>query len=204
MLTLDDVKAYLKDTPLGKKLIDDQRAADHAERAAQVKVIAALTARLERDLPAVQAAAAEALAAVTKTRKHLAVDEGVWREKDHARRRLVSSHEYEINKARAVLIRTASPAIDKFLDKLRAMMDATRNTSVASEDIFQETFAGKSLVGRRTNHASIRNRLQDIRAAIDEGEALKLAVVEDLDAAFATIMGKIRAVETLTTTAPEA
>lgn len=204
MLTLDDMKAFLKDTQFGQKMIADKHAAIQAERKTEVTTIAALTARLERELPALQAAEAEALAAVVNVRKAAALAEGGWSQKHRARRSLQLSCAAAITGCQGRLRQSADPAIDKFLDELRAMTDATRNTSVASEDIFQETFAGKSFVGRRTNYVSIQNRLQDIRAAIDEAEALKLAVVEDLDAAFATIMGKIRAVETLPRTAPEA
>lgn len=204
MLTIENVKStfldLIKDTPIGKKLVEDRHAANQAQRVVEVRAVAALQARLERELPALQAAEAEALAAVVKAQRDVALAEGRWQEKNHARRGLVASIEGEITRHQGVLLQSADGSIQSFLEGLDLLEQQTRS-AFAVVDVFRETYAGQHFEGQRTNTEQIRAHLEDIRAARAAAEALKLAIGDNLPADFDRISGSIRPPESLKITA---
>lgn len=206
MLTLADAKIVfadlIKDTPLGKKMIDDQRAAVQASRAAEVKAVAEVRARLARGLPPLREKEKLDLDGVKKAKAALTLAEGRWLASHRAARSLQLSCASEIDRLEGLLSKSADPSIYKFLADLRDLAEQTHRTQVDSYGIEGWLHGSRVVVETKTNFGSIRARLASIQTAIAAAEGLLVAAPEDLVAEIEKIRGAIPEVARLDRPAP--
>lgn len=204
-MNMQEMTAIVKDflaTPQGRELTSSQRAARHLERTRLVKQLADIQTRADRELPRLGEAVAKAEQALRDARAKMRAAEVQYGNALGESLGMSSglSHECAVIERR---LRDSAPAeINTTLDALQADLDRMRKQRPSS-DVREDGYdfvAGKPRLAVRSNREAHSARMEALRQALKDVEALKLMALDgkELAAKLEAIMAGIPPFDGLT------
>lgn len=192
-LTTNELLAALRDAPVVRKAVEDKSAAVANRR----KELAADLEKLERqaakdydDQNSQIAAAQEAVRAVEQA---LQAARAKLSQANAARTTASFTYDRQRSEIETELVAGAHPAIATFIEWCRDEWHRAQRTPIVVEsDVVKNKVTGRKVETRTTNHSTIVERIDALRAAITEAEDLRLqadqtSVPSQLDALRANL-----------------